>query len=118
MGTLCATVYETGAGHALLLAAALTTIAFVSLTLFTMQSKVDWSFLGAGLWAALMVLCLGSLLSMFLGWQSSLPLSLLGCAVFCGYIIFDTYRISKHYSYDEYILAAIDLYLDILNLYV
>jgi FtsH-binding integral membrane protein len=37
--------------------------------------------------------------------------------IFCGYIIYDTDNIIKRYSYDEYIWAAVSLYLDIINLF-
>lgn len=39
-----------------------------------------------------------------------------GCLIFSGYIIFDTYIINKKLSPDEYIMGAISLYLDFLNL--
>jgi FtsH-binding integral membrane protein len=38
--------------------------------------------------------------------------------IFCGYIIYDTDNIIKRYSYDEYIWAAVSLYLDIINLFL
>ena len=39
-----------------------------------------------------------------------------GCIIFSGYIIFDTFTINKKLSPDEYIMGAISLYLDFLNL--
>jgi FtsH-binding integral membrane protein len=38
--------------------------------------------------------------------------------IFCGYIIYDTDNIIKRYTYDEYIWAAVSLYLDIINLFL
>jgi len=38
--------------------------------------------------------------------------------VFCGYIIFDTNQLIKKLNYDEYITAAIRLYLDVMNLFL
>ena len=35
-----------------------------------------------------------------------------GCLIFSGYIIYDTYMITKRLSPDEYIAAAISLYLE------
>ena len=35
-----------------------------------------------------------------------------GCLIFSGYIVYDTYIITKRLSPDEYILAAISLYLE------
>lgn len=35
-----------------------------------------------------------------------------GCLLFSGYVVFDTYMITKRLSPDEYIMAAISLYLE------
>ena len=35
-----------------------------------------------------------------------------GCLLFSGYVVFDTYVITKRLSPDEYIMAAISLYLE------
>ena len=35
-----------------------------------------------------------------------------GCLLFSGYVIYDTYMITHRLSYDEYIAAAISLYLE------
>ena len=42
----------------------------------------------------------------------------LSAIIFCGYIIYDTDNLIKRYSYDEYIWAAIALYLDVINLFL
>ncbi|KAL2660066.1 hypothetical protein AAZV13_03G120700 [Glycine max] len=44
-----------------------------------------------------------------------------GCGasiVFCGYIIYDTERLIKRFSYEEQIWASVSLYADIINLFV
>ena len=38
--------------------------------------------------------------------------------VFSGYLVYDTDKLIKHYMCDEYIWAAIALYLDIINLFL
>lgn len=35
-----------------------------------------------------------------------------GCLIFSGYVLFDTYMITKRMSPDEFILGAISLYLE------
>lgn len=35
-----------------------------------------------------------------------------GCLLFSGYVVYDTYVITKRLSPDEYIMAAISLYLE------
>ncbi|KAJ6430103.1 hypothetical protein OIU84_021499 [Salix udensis] len=42
----------------------------------------------------------------------------LGAIVFSGFIVYDTGNLIKRFSYDEYISAAISLYLDIINLFL
>lgn len=42
----------------------------------------------------------------------------LASIIFSGYIIYDTDNLIKRYSYDEYIWAAIALYIDIINLFL
>lgn len=42
----------------------------------------------------------------------------LASIVFCGYIVYDTDNLIKRYSYDEYIWAAVALYLDVINLFL
>tara|TARA_B100000795_G_C22371689_1_gene276354 strand:+ start:296 stop:466 length:171 start_codon:yes stop_codon:yes gene_type:complete len=41
-----------------------------------------------------------------------------GAALFSLYIVYDVYMISKRTSPDDYIPAAIELYLDIANLFL
>ena len=38
--------------------------------------------------------------------------------LFCGFIIYDTFNIMKKLSPEEYITAAVDLYLDFINLFI
>ena len=38
--------------------------------------------------------------------------------IFCGFILFDTYAIMHRLSTEDYIIAAIDLYLDFINLFI
>jgi len=42
----------------------------------------------------------------------------LASIIFCGYIIYDTDNLIKRHTYDEYIWAAVSLYLDIINLFL
>ena len=42
----------------------------------------------------------------------------LASIIFCGYIVYDTDNLIKRYNYDEYIWAAVSLYLDIINLFL
>ena len=41
-----------------------------------------------------------------------------GALVFCGFIIYDTHLLMHQLSPEEHILASINLYLDIINLFI
>ena len=47
-----------------------------------------------------------------------LALSVGGAAIFSLYIVYDVHMIAKRLSPDEYVLGAITLYLDIINLFL
>ena len=42
----------------------------------------------------------------------------LATLVFSGFIIFDTHMLLKRHTYNEYVVAAIALYLDVINLFM
>ncbi|XP_058071017.1 protein LIFEGUARD 2-like [Magnolia sinica] len=110
-------------GKAILEAVILTTVIVVSLTLYTFWAARrghDFGFLGPFLFAGLMMLIVFSLIQVFvpLGKISTMIFGALAALLFCGYIVYDTDNLIKRYSYDEHIVAAISLYLDILNLFM
>lgn len=98
----------------------LTTGVFLALTLFTFQTKYDFvswgSFLYMSLWGMIMLGFVG----MFFPHNSTFELAYsgFGCLIFSGYICYDTQLIMKHHSVDEYIMASVSLYLDIINLFL
>lgn len=57
------------------------------------------------------------LVGMFIPFSSGLDLAYAigGTLLFSGYIVYDTYMINKRLSPDEYIMAAISLYLEYVN---
>ncbi|XP_038209220.1 protein lifeguard 4-like [Zerene cesonia] len=100
-------------------ALALTFTVVFALTLFTFNTKRDFSFVGYGLVAGLSVLIIGGLIQIFL--QSSafeVALSFAGAIFFGLFLIFDTQQLMTTLSPEEYILATINLYMDILNLFL
>lgn len=122
----------------------ITLTVLLSLTAYTFQTKRDFSFLGFGwvcvcvrvsrlfqvlqlliffslyrLFIGLWCLILGGLMQIFI--QSTtmeLIISIGGALLFCLFIIFDTQLIMHTLSPEEYILATINLYLDIINLFL
>ncbi|NXU40165.1 LFG4 protein, partial [Drymodes brunneopygia] len=91
----------------------LTTAVFLGLTAYTLQSKKDFSKFGAGLFACLWILILSGFLRLFFYSETiELVFAAAGALLFCGFIIYDTHLLMHKLSPEEYILAAINLYLD------
>lgn len=110
-------------GKVILESAILTTTVVVSLTIYTFWAARrghDFSFLGPFLFGAILVLMVFALIQILfpLGRISVMIYGLLASIIFCGYIIYDTDNLIKRFSYDDYIWAAICLYLDIVNLFL
>ncbi|KAI6693295.1 hypothetical protein NL676_021005 [Syzygium grande] len=119
LGFSCAFMKE----KIILEAAILTSVVIVALTLYTfwaVKRGRDFSFLGPFLFASLLVILVFALVQIFFP-LGKLPLMIFGCLVsiiFAGFIVYDTNNLIKRFSYDEYIWAAVSLYLDIINLFL
>ncbi|XP_033832115.1 protein lifeguard 4 [Periophthalmus magnuspinnatus] len=97
----------------------LTCAVFAGLTAFTFQSKRDFSKLGASLFSGLLILLVASCFGLF--FQSDITellFSSFGAFLFCGFIVYDTFLLMKQLSPEEHVLASINLYLDIINLFL
>lgn len=97
----------------------LTVVITAGLTAYTFQTKRDFTNIGAGLLIGLMVMIGLGMMNIFLG-STGLELALAGgsALIFCLFIVFDTQMMMHKLSPEEYILATINLYLDILNLFL
>ncbi|KAH8549527.1 inhibitor of apoptosis-promoting Bax1-domain-containing protein [Umbelopsis sp. PMI_123] len=93
---------------------------FAALTLFTLQSKWDFSGMAPILFASLWVLILVGFVQIFFPFSEGFQLAIAfaGVLIFSGYIIFDTYMIFNRYSPEDYILASVSLYMDFINLFL
>jgi len=120
VGVICAMYYEAGAGMVILQALILTAAVFVSLSTYVLVTKKDFSFLGAGLSAVLIVLLVWGLMNMFFdfGLGGRMVFSLVGALLFAGYIVYDTSNLIHRHGPDDYIEASVALYLDIINLFL
>ncbi|KAJ2889625.1 hypothetical protein GGI21_006494, partial [Coemansia aciculifera] len=101
-------------------ALAITLGLFVVLTLFAMQSRYDFSKLGSTLFFSLWAVVLVGFVQIFLPFNRTfdLVMAVVIALVFCGYILYDTHMIMHRLSPDEYIVASLDLYLDVVNLFL
>lgn len=100
-------------------AATLTLGAFGILTLYAFVSRRDFSAWGSFLTVGLWVLIGTMLLNLFFK-NAMADVWLAGVTVllFSGLLIFDTWRLRNHYGPDEYVGAAVQIYLDLLNMFM
>ncbi len=97
----------------------LTLSTFGVLTLYAWTSKRDFSAWGAFLVTGLWVLIGVSLLNLFFQNQSaSLWVAAVGVLIFSGLLVFDTWRLRNVYGPDDYVPAAVQIYLDLLNMFL
>ncbi|KAJ8497932.1 hypothetical protein OPV22_008484 [Ensete ventricosum] len=119
VGLACVTV----SGKVVLQAVILTATVVIGLSIYTFWAArrgCDFTFLLPFLFASLLVLLVYSIM------QLCFPLSrfahtIYGCAaslVFSGFLIYDTDKLIKRHTYNEYVIAAISLYMDIINLFI
>ncbi|KAK9064295.1 hypothetical protein SSX86_015675 [Deinandra increscens subsp. villosa] len=110
-------------GKIILEASILTTVLVVSLTLFTFwaaKKGYDFNFLGPFLFCALILILLFSIIQIFfpMGSLVRMIVSFVVALVYCGFIIYDTDTLIKRCSYDEYVMAAAMLYIDMIQLFL
>jgi FtsH-binding integral membrane protein len=100
-------------------AAMLTIGAFGVLTAYAFVSRRDFSAWGSFFMVGLWVLIGTMVLNMFFR-NPAMDLWLAGITVliFSGLLVFDTWRIRNVYGPDEYVGAAVQIYLDLLNLFL
>ena len=100
-------------------AATLTLGAFGILTLYAFVSRRDFSAWGSFLMVGLWVLIGTMLLNLFFR-NAVVDTWLAGVTVllFSGMLVFDTWRLRNRYGPDEYVGAAVQIYLDLLNMFM
>jgi len=119
VGVVCG-VYRAAGYEGLIWQAMLyTALLTVGLTLWALQTKFRFDFLAVPLALSLLLLIVAGICARLLG--SALLYSLyayFGALIFCVYIVYDSKMIAERLGYDDYIIAAIELYLDIVNLFL
>lgn len=100
-------------------AAMLTIGAFGVLTAYAFISRRDFSAWGSFFMVGLWVLIGGMVLNFFFrNPVADLALASITVLVFSGLLVFDTWRIRNVYGPDDYVGAAVQIYLDLLNLFL
>lgn len=109
---------------AVLIAVGVTAVVAFGLITFAMQTKYDFTACGGALLVMLLVLlCFGILAMIFRNNILNIVYSCLGALIFGLYLIFDVQMMlggNHKYSIspEEYVFAALNLYLDIINLFL
>ena len=109
-------------------AAALTAAVVVGVTIYAFTTKTDYTMCGPIVFVISMIILTGFLLAIFLSpWTGYKTMNLIWCCLgaflFSFYLLCDTQMIlgGKHkrqFEEDDYILAALILYLDIINMFL
>ena len=100
-------------------AALLTGSTFAVLTGYAFVSRRDFSAWGAFLTTGLWVLIGASLLTLFFpSAAAGLWIAAVGTLLFSGLLVYDTWRLRNVYGPNDYVLAAVQIYLDLLNLFL
>lgn len=105
----------------ILKALGVTAIAFLVASIVASRTSLDFSFLGGFLFVGLLVIVLMGLVSFFIGFstQFSLVYSILGIAIFVGYILYDVNRLVKYGVAEADVpWIVLSLYLDFVNLFL
>ncbi|CAB3221515.1 unnamed protein product [Arctia plantaginis] len=112
------------APEAVMMAVGVTAAVSLALTLFAFQTKWDFTVIGGGLVCAAVVLLILGIAAIFLRDNRIFMLiyGSVGALIFCMYLVYDTQLMmgGKHkysISPEEYIFAALNLYLDIINIF-
>ncbi|XP_058462787.1 protein lifeguard 1 isoform X3 [Malaya genurostris] len=107
-----------------LLAVGITAAVCLGLTLFAFQTKWDFTVMGGVLFVAVIILMLFGIIAIFFpGKTITIVYASLGAMLFSIYLVYDTQLMmgGEHkysISPEEYIFAALNLYLDIINIFM
>lgn len=96
-----------------------TAVSFVALTGYVLYSRRDFSFLKGFVWTGLIALIVLSLSNYFFFESGMIQLAVSGMGVllFSAFILYDTSAILRDYPNNEFIAAALTLYLDVFLLF-
>ena len=112
-------IIDAGQGALLLNTFALTIALFSALSAYVFVTRQDFSFLGSFLFFSLWILIFygfyGILVPESMSWAFYHGSGLM---VFSGFMLYDTSQILLHCPDDEYVCAAIDLYLNFVNMFL
>ncbi|HEX9792410.1 MAG TPA: Bax inhibitor-1 family protein [Planctomycetota bacterium] len=99
-------------------AAGMTAVVFGALTLYTLTTKKDFSFLGAGLAIGFGILFGLGLLGMFFGFDTTgTGISIAWVVLMAGFVVYDTSNVMRRYPTNMAAAAAATLFLDLVIMF-
>ena len=97
----------------------LTFAAFGTLTAYAFFSRRDFSAWGSFLTTGVIVLLVVLVIMGFTGSSAGYTwVAGIGVLIFSGLLVFDTWRMRNVYGPDDYVMAAVSIYLDLLNMFM
>ena len=97
----------------------LTFIAFGTLTIYSFFSRRDFSAWGGFLITGVVVLLVTMFIMFLTGFSGGYTwIASIGVILFSGLLVFDTWRMRNMYGPEDYVLAAVSIYLDLLNMFL
>lgn len=119
VGCVCAIYYAAGLGKLILLSVFITAGIFLALSAYAWISYRDFSYMGGFLFAALIGLLILGIVQCFVHFKwLDILYCVLGILIFSGYVIYDTWMIKTRLGPDDALVASIQLYMDIINLFM
>ncbi len=96
-----------------------TAVTFGSLSIYGMTTKRDFSSLGGFIFIAMIALLVGGLLNAFVFHSSMFMLvaSVVSVGIFSAFTVYEMNMIRNHYSDDDYIFAALGLFIAFMGLF-
>ena len=93
---------------------------FGGLTLYVFVSRKDFSFMRGMLFTGLIVLVVAGFANALIVGSSALGFAVAAAVLllFSGYVLYDTSNIIRRYPTNEYVAAALSLYLDAFNIFL
>lgn len=95
-----------------------TGLTFGGLMIYSFTTKKDFTGMGGFLMAGIIGLIVASIVNIFIGGTTfSLIISFFGVLIFAGFVLYDMSLIKKSMSDQDYIMAAIMLYINFIGLF-
>lgn len=119
---LIATVVAITNGPVVIMAAVLTVLITLALTIYAFTTKTDFTYCGGLLFVFCTLLFGWSILSLIIGFYAKTLYCVLGVFLYSFYLIYDTQlvlgKFGNEYSIDDYIYAALAIYIDIIEIFL